>query len=520
MPVHTGYSLGVRVSVLLICLALGLLPGAGPPRADDAFEIIELASSGRTSAAELVDLNGDGRTDLLQAAFVSFPPNEERWVRVYLQGPEGGLPAEPSRVWRLPPGVAAYDVGDVLPTPGSELLLLRAHDLLVVSFAGEQTQVHEVPVPGVSLAAAEDERGLDRMRIVWHVRPDEPWLMLPMAGALIALSPEGELRARFETGTRANYLVPPRPGPVFVESELQVFLDVPVLALGDVDGDGRPDIVASSRHEVRLFHQRDGGAFPSQPDRVIALARVSQRDHLRGTGAVRAVFRDLNGDGLLDAVVSHSSGGLTDAETRTTLHLNRGSGWDLETPDQSFESTRAWTADQLVDLDGDGRPELLRIRIPITVLEMVEMLLTRAVDAEIRVHRAGDDGLFEREPWIQRKLDIPFNLDTGRPRGFIPTVNADLNGDGLRDFLSSDGGKGIEVFLGGEKHRFGTRHSRQKLESSQGRVRFGDVNGDGLQDFVLYAPRVPGSPLRVVLNLGTLPGSPPRMVGSGPPDER
>ena len=43
-----------------------------------------------------------------------------------------------------------------------------------------------------------------------------------MAGQLVALSPGGEQRARFETGTRANYLVPPRPGPVFVESLNQI----------------------------------------------------------------------------------------------------------------------------------------------------------------------------------------------------------------------------------------------------------------------------------------------------------
>ncbi len=491
-----------------------LLLAAGPARAEEqAFAIEEVESAGRTIAAELADLNGDGLTDLIQVAFVSFPPTEERWIRVWLRGEDRELPAQPSLVWPLPGGVAAYDVGDVGPEPGVKLLLLRAHELQIVSFAGPEPVVRVVAVPEGTLAAAEDERGLDRMRIVWHGLGPEPWLIVPLAGEVVALSPTGQLKARLEAGTRANYLVPPRPGPIFVESELQIFLDVPVLAVGDVNGDGRADIVASSRHEVRVFWQREGGRFESHPDRTIALARISERDHLRGTGAVRVVVVDLNGDDLLDAVVSHVGGGLTDAETKTTLHLNRGSGWDLSTPDQSFESKNAWTADQVIDIDADRRPELLRIRIPVTVLEIVEMLLTRAVDVEISIYRSGPDGLFLPEPWSRRKLDIPFSLDTGRPRGFIPTVNADLNGDGLLDFLSSDGGKGIEVYLGG-RERFGKRHARQEMES-QGRVRFGDVNGDGLTDFVLYSPRIRDAPVRIAINLGNLPGSPPRMVGAG-----
>jgi hypothetical protein len=463
-------------------------------------------------------LNGDGRSDLIQAAFVSFPPTEERWFRAWIQDAAGGLPDQPRHEWRLPPGVAAYDLADVLPEPGVELLLLRANGVLLVSFAGDVPQLREVLVPGSSsLAAAEDERGLDRMRIAWSGLGSEPWLIVPLPGEAVALSADGVLQARFASGTRANYLVPPRPGPVFVESELQIFLDVPVLAVGDVDGDGRRDLVASSRHEVRVFLQSDAG-FASAPDRAIALRRVSERDHVRGTGSVRAVFADLDADGLLDALVSHMSGGLTDAQTRTTIHLNKGDGWDLAVADQTFESRRAWTADQLVDIDADGRPELLRIRVPVTVLEMVELLLTRALDAQVSIYRGRADGLFEEEPSIERKLDIPFSFDTGRPRGFIPTLNADLNGDGLLDFLSSDGGRGVEVYLGG-KHGFATRHAHQDLPT-QGRVRFGDLNGDGLADFVLYAPRLPDSPLRLGTNLGSLPGSPPRMVGAGPPGQR
>jgi hypothetical protein len=138
------------------------------------------------------------------------------------------------------------------------------------------------------------------------------------------------------------------------------------------------------------------------------------------------------------------------------------------------------------------------------------MLITRAVDVEVAIYKIGEEGGLDK-PWLRRKLDIPFSFDSGRPRGFLPTLAPDFNGDGRRDFLSSGDGDEIEVFLGGPEYRFATRHARQKL-TSDGRVRFGDLDGDGLDDFVLYAPRRPGSPLMILRNLGRLPGSPPRMT--------
>lgn len=492
-------------------LLLLLVFAAGPARADlEAFEIETIETDGRTLAAELVDVDGDGRTDLIQAVFVDFPPRETRWVRVYLQREDGSIPVMPDRVWRLPPGCAAFDLADVLPEPGVELLLLRADGVLIASFAAAEPVVREVRVKGTAtLAAAEDERGLDRARLVWRGLADEPWLFVPLPGEFIALGIDGETRARLRVGTRANYLVPPRPGPVFVESELQVFIDVPILSVGDVNADGRLDIVAASRHDLRVFLRRADGSFPRDADERIALALVSEQDHLRGSGAVRVQLADLDLDGRLDLVISQVAGALTDAHTSTSVHLNRGQGWDLDAPDWTLETEKAWTADQLVDLDEDGRPELVRVEIPMTVMEMIETLVTQAVDARVTILKLDEQGLFGDKPWVKKKLDIPFSFETGRPKGFIPTLNGDFNGDGQLDFMSSGDGQRIEVYLGGE-HRFGKRHARQEIMSG-GRVRFGDLNHDGLDDFVLYSPRRPGAPMQLGTNAGLLPGSPPRL---------
>jgi hypothetical protein len=90
----------------------------------------------------------------------------------------------------------------------------------------------------------------------------------------------------------------------------------------------------------------------------------------------------------------------------------------------------------------------------------------------------------------------------------VPTLAADWNGDGQADLLGSGDGAAIEVWLGGAERSFSVRQARQSLDTG-GRVRFGDLDGDRLPDFVLYDPRRVDVPIHVGRNLGILPGTPP-----------
>jgi len=138
------------------------------------------------------------------------------------------------------------------------------------------------------------------------------------------------------------------------------------------------------------------------------------------------------------------------------------------------------------------------------VLELVEMLLTRSIDAEVAVYRPAKQTPFDPAPWQRWKSGIGFDFDTLRTRGFVPTVAADLNADGLRDLLDPGDGVRLEVRLGDPVEGFRTLHATQKFDTG-GRIRFGDLGSDGLGDFVLYDPRRPGSPIRIVRNLGGWP---------------
>jgi hypothetical protein len=179
-------------------------------------------------------------------------------------------------------------------------------------------------------------------------------LLVPRFGEAVLMSPSGEVRARLEVGGHANYFVPPEPGALLAESAVEVYFDAPRLMVSDVDGDGRKDVIAASRRELRLFRQRQDGSFPSKADRTLIPTPASEQDYVRGTGQFRVGVIDLDGDARADLLVSRSSGGLMKARAQASVHRNRGGWWDLDDPDQVLAETKGWGGDELADLDGDG----------------------------------------------------------------------------------------------------------------------------------------------------------------------
>lgn len=493
------------MSKRLVAIAIALLARDAAAQGP-AFAVQSIASAGRVGAAEIADLDGDGRAELFSIAIRGVGPDETREIQVRSVDAAGRVASEPGWSSPLPPGAAAYDLADLDGRPGLELLLLERDGLRVLSRAGGETSWRQLLVPmPPTIAVRPDERGLDRLRLA---RPElgAGRLLVPGLAEAWVLGARGEAIARLAVGGRANYLVPPRPGPEIGESELELYFDVPTLQTADIDGDGRADVVASSRHALKIFRQREDGSFPSDPDRDLAFRLIGLDDQVRRSGSVRSELFDLDRDGRADLLVSHTSGGLMRAKNQTRIHLNRGGTFDLAKPDREFSREGGVAADELVDLDGDARPEWLRLFAPFDLLEIAELFVQRSVDVEVALHRPDEAGGFEPEPWLTRSLSIPFDFETLRPRGFSPSLSEDWNRDGYRDWISSAGGTAVEIWLGGPTHRFAAAQSRDPLDAA-GRARFGDLDGDGLRDFVVYDPRRADVPLRVGRNLGKLPAA-------------
>jgi len=321
------------------------------------------------------------------------------------------------------------------------------------------------------------------------------------------MTADGEVKAQLAVPRRANYFIIPGNGLLSLETDFQIFLDVPKMALGDVDGDGAVDFVSSTRHEVRVFLRREDGGFDVEPSRIVPLGLVTPRDQIRGSGGVTSEVKDIDGDGRLDLLITHVEGSFADAEMTIYVHMNREGGWDLSKPDQRIARDASVGSNALIDIDRDGRLELLRLELNFSLFELIELFLSRELDVELSLHRLDGDAGFVDDPWVERKISVPLSFETFRTKGFLPTAAIDVNSDGLNDFVSSGGGERIEVLLGDRKKPFAKSGGRQKM-STAGVIRFGDFDDDGLADFVIFDPHNFDVPVQLGRNLGRVKGTP------------
>jgi hypothetical protein len=187
-------------------------------------------------------------------------------------------------------------------------------------------------------------------------------------------------------------------------------------AFGDLDADGDPDMLLGTWNQDILYYMNDGSAkaprWTLDESRTIRPPRASHATPALG---------DLDGDGDLDLVLGQASGTLT-------LFRNAGSRTSprFELVPNALEATRPGrrTAPTLVDIDGDGRLDLVVGR--------------EAGGAAVYLQRGTAAGSrFEEDTALSMPLP-----SLGTPR-FV-----DLDGDGVLDLVSGTASGGIVFYRG------------------------------------------------------------------------
>jgi uncharacterized protein (DUF2141 family) len=179
-------------------------------------------------------------------------------------------------------------------------------------------------------------------------------------------------------------------------------------ALGDLDGDGLPELLLGTWRQGVHFYRNQAGRFVRDSSVVVRLPR--------GSHTVPALG-DIDGDGDLDLLVGEASGNLNFFRNVGTAAAPR-----FELVSEEFGGVDAGqrSAPAFVDVDGDGRLDVVIGR------EAAGALLLRNTGTP------GEPAWAAAEPWAALPLP-PY----GAP------VFADLNGDGSLEALSGGLGGGV-----------------------------------------------------------------------------
>ncbi|MFK0011757.1 FG-GAP-like repeat-containing protein [Streptomyces sp. NPDC091027] len=248
------------------------------------------------------------------------------------------------------------------------------------------------------------------------------------------------------------------------------------VAIGDLDGDGTPDLVTAIRAEgVGVFLGTGGGGFAAVT--TYAAPRTAASVFLGS-----AVISDVDGDGHQDVVSQDARGnvavvwpgdGSGALGAGTAVQLNPTAGCDTTGDNPCV--VRFPTDVAVGDFDEDGTPDLAT---------------SNANTNNVSVVPGSGGGAFG--PATQFGL----NGGTG-PQGIAA---ADLDADGHLDLVTSNASTGtLSVLAGDGDGGFGTASSVPAGVSLPSRLELADVNADGRPDAVVVAP---GSPGRVAVLLG------------------
>lgn len=298
------------------------------------------------------------------------------------------------------------------------------------------------------------------------------------------------------------------------------------VAVGDVTGDGIPDIVATLTWEDQVV------VLPGAGDGTFGAPIVTP---LGEPSPSQVVLSDLNGDGRLDVVVSVYAGVLTYLGTGSG-HF--GSGWFYNLwPDQP--------SIEVGDATGDGIPDVLVSRstpsytngsvglmrgngdgtfaAPATVIAhdcpydyaiadlngdgIADLAVTNSCSGDVSVHLGTGGGSFAPA--------VLYQTGHGQVSGTGAIVATDLNGDGIPDLAVTEAGNGgsftgdLAVFIGNGDGTF-----QAVRDFAAGAPTFdlaaGDLNGDGRPDLVAAADTT--DRLEVLLNTTVPPDTTPPSI--------
>jgi FG-GAP-like repeat/PASTA domain/FG-GAP repeat len=217
------------------------------------------------------------------------------------------------------------------------------------------------------------------------------------------------------------------------------------VAIADVNGDGKPDLLTGFESTLSVLISRGDARFSAA------------RGYAVGRGVTSVAAADVNGDGETDVVTSNAVAG--------TVSVLRNSGTSFEAK-ADYATGKGPESVAVGDLTGDGKPDLATAN---SVAGTVSVLLND-----------GSGGFGARHD---------YRTGNGRPDS---VAIGDLNGDGKPDLVTANLGMvghepatraSISVFLNGGT---GTFPSRRDYAGGPGAfaVASGDLNGDGKPDLV------------------------------------
>lgn len=366
--------------------------------------VLELPLPARDFASE--DVNQDGLADIFVLCAEIDGPDPRKVLAAFVSA-DGRYPATPSFLLELPKSSGALFWSETDGVPPRELAVTDGSGAQIYEYRdGALAPTRRVAF--ASLLPTASRRPVFFKEIAADVTGDgrDEWL-IPVNQAI-------EVRS----GSEVLAVIPSD-----VHSELERGFDhrithyLPRVRPFSLPGGGQQAIAMLNGDWVDFAH----GPGWRQRERYAVPLRDSAE------WKTRVVMDDINGDGLPDFMITQSKGTVS-IEMVTEIIIASAPFTYPATPTNTFTTTNVLTAPSLVDVNGDGKLDLVNLRVPFGVKTIMNFFMRKRMTLNVDVHLF-EDGRFAREPQYRTQLTV----DAVADRSELAYAMGDMTGDGWMD---------------------------------------------------------------------------------------
>ncbi|NRD75520.1 VCBS repeat-containing protein [Shewanella sp. VB17] len=296
---------------------------------------------------------------------------------------------------------------------------------------------------------------------------------------------------------------------LMIKADVNMFQDSigytnPTLYIADMTLDGRSDIINIGEGELEIYRQTKEGMF----EEIATFFPIRQAisgidwwlkrdafgeslDQSELTYRKVETIRDINHDGLTDLVLRYTkSTGVLDRVNDYEILLGEEKEGKLVFPKKASSVIHAegtLTDLQFIDIDNDGKLEVMVAGFDIGVAQIIGALLSGSIDQDVYLFKMNNQDRFTKKPNIVKQVELNFSLSSGHSGS--PVVKfADFNGDERQDILLSEGDRSLNIFLGtGEQSLLQKRSDELdvRLPKEGDMLTIFDLNEDGKDDILI-----------------------------------
>jgi hypothetical protein len=501
-----------RAAYLLLLFLLPALNSAAGPAPILEFKLTWLAVYGRRETTLNYDFNGDGKLDILGVS-INFDVNPpERWFSLHYQH-NGEYNESPDVMWPVDDRACALVIGDFLPGGGTEVGFLAEDGVYVYPWENGRPALK--PIKLIHVRTFFRTPSLRQIPL-WQWKMDLNGdglddLIVPLAdGYRIYFQTAPGVFGK--TATLESDLPPATPRTITVSSYADTpdispsqfisYSELPRLEIVDINGDGLSDLVLIRKDQLTYYIQKSPGVFPStRPYRityeVTSLIGEAKKDNIN---LAMVKFVDINGDKLADLVVTKIEGQLGLFESiKTTIYIHYGTGKGNFMPNEIIQIDGVSIDPEFIDMNGDGKLDVVTSRLRTDLFKQAANSVIFG-DVAISYEVFQFDPVrseFIKAPVFEKQILVARKDLEKTGAGAVPLlfIRGDVTGDGRPDLIAIDPktnelnihpGRVKEMPSGPRIDFDPTAHYSIKIDRHPKGLQLMDINGDGINDIILY----------------------------------